>query len=207
MPFNIIEGFFFMCYNNIEGGILIMINFENPKKARLELEIPSEQVFKKIKKDFGEERINSLLKKLKFNPSIKPLKIVVDKFILRSANIVPPDKVQIVDTNEAPVFFAFGERAEVNSYSIALLNNPREQLSKDDHNWFKIFKEFHKIFRPTTIVDYGLELRLYYDNTVHEGIWFNMMYQQDADSEKIVGANFQWFSISDRQIPAAGGKN
>lgn len=177
------------------------VNNKTLKKATIILTIDSEKQLEKMKEKIGTE-VDELIDKLGSEETKEaPYEIIMDKFFLQRINRTPKDRYQIMETNEYPILFAYGEGAEMHQYSISVLNGSEKNLSEEDYNWLDDYELFFKIARLHNLVDFGLNLTIEYSNRIYEGLWFDMQYDENAQLDKITGANFRFFVIEKRKYP------
>ncbi|MFW5895111.1 MAG: hypothetical protein ACOCT9_00050 [archaeon] len=172
---------------------MIGTNKKTRKKAKIELEIP-EKSLKPMRDEFGVDIINDLLMLGKNRlPEEAPYVITMNKFYLKSINRSPKDRTQIIETNEYPLFFGFGEGAELHKYSITVLAGGKENFLEESSNWIDTYEDFFTIARPHNIIDYNLRFNISYSNRSYDGLWFGMVFNENAEMDKIVGVSFNFF--------------
>lgn len=174
-----------------------MIGTVNNKgdKAKIELFIPPESL-KPLKDEFGNTEVDDLLRLTRDEvPSTPPYKIILDKFHIQRISENNVDKTQVIESNEFPMFFAFGEGAETHQYQLNVLDG-KENMLKEDAGWLNIYEDFYKLARPHTILDYELQMSIIYSDKKINGIWYNMNFDKNSQNDKVVGASFKFFVIS-----------
>lgn len=182
-----------------------MIGTTNNKgdKAKIEVFIPPDSLGP-LKDEFEHKTIDKLLKLNKEEvPSSPPYTITLDKFHIQRISENNVDKTQVIESNEFPMFFAFGKGAETHQYQLNVLDG-KENLLGEDGNWLKIYEDFYEVMRPHTILDYELKMSIYYSDKVIHGIWYNMNYDKNSQNDKVVGVNFKFFVISKERRAEVG---
>lgn len=165
-------------------------------KAKIELEIPTDS-YLKLTDEFGGGTINDLLTMNgeRINP---PFIITLDKFHIQRISENNLDRTQVIESNEFPMFFAFGKGAETHQYQLNVLDG-KENMLGEDMSWLDTYEDFYRVARPHTILDYDLTMRIYYSDRKLKGIWYNMNYDKNSQNDKVVGVSFKFFVISKKR--------
>jgi hypothetical protein len=177
--------------------VITLIGVANKKgtKAKITLEIP-EGKLKDVRDALGEQTVNDLLRlKTGELPTTGPYKIVLDKFHIQRISENNLDRTQVIESNDFPMFFAFGKGAETHQYQLNVLDGKKNMLG-EDAGWLDIFEDFYDVARPHNIIDYEMEMNIIYSDRKLNGIWYNMNYDKNSQSDKVVGVAFKFFVIS-----------
>jgi len=167
---------------------------DNAVKGKITLEIPQKNL-ETLRNRFGRTMIDNLIMMGRSTfPESGPYIITLDKFHIQRAGESNIDRNQIVESNEFPMFFSFGKGAETHDYSMQILDGGTNLLG-EDADWLDTFEDFYELSRPHNILDYEMDLTIYYSDRMYRGIWFNMSYQKNAELDKVVAANFKFFVI------------
>ncbi len=131
-------------------------------------------------------------------------KLVLDCFALDSVQRSNKSRSQIVETNEAPFLFVYGDQAELYTFSLQLLDGGRLATSDEDINWLNKFEDFYTRFRAQTIVDYQMRLSIHYKNNEFFGVWLNMDIQENSEFDTLAVATFQFYCTKKIRLRSQG---
>jgi len=167
-------------------------------KAKIKLTIPNKYI-EDVRNDFNTEMVNNLLRlKNGTIPPNGPYTIELDKFFIQRISENNLDRTQVIESNEHPMFFAFGEGAETHQYQLNVLDGKENMLGEnvDDLNYYE---DFYELARPHTILDYEMEMTIIYSDKKIKGIWYNMNYDKNSENDKVVGVSFKFFVIQKKR--------
>jgi hypothetical protein len=173
------------------------------EKAKIKLVIPNDKI-ENVRNDFDRKIIDELLR-LKNGeiPPNGPYEIELDKFYIQRISENNLDRTQVIESNEHPMFFAFGEGAETHQYQLNVLDG-KENMLGENTNDLEYYEKFYDFARPHTILDYEMEMTIIYSNKRIKGIWYNMNYDKNSQNDKVVGVSFKFFVIKKRRRTAVG---
>ena len=175
-------------------------NFED-KKARITLELPEPdtEVYEKYTDNFDIEEVEEKIG-LETEEEDQPTVLVLEDFFLSAISESYPERTQIIETNEFPIMFGFGEGARIFQFEISVFDDK----DREDFDWLTFLKKFHRICKATTIIDYNLDFRIQYNQEEFKGVWFNMNFQKNSQRDKVVLGNFKFFVLKEKQLPTIG---
>lgn len=164
-------------------------------KAKIKLVLKHEEKLK-----LQHDRVFSEMKKWDdFKESFKSENTVedaleIDKFVLESVQRANRARSQIVETNERPILFVYGDQAEVYNFSLRLIEGGKNFRGQKT-DWLTQFEKFYNRFRAQTIADYQLDLSIRYKEKEFHGVWLNMDIQEESDFDRTAVVNFQLFVL------------
>lgn len=170
-------------------------------KAEIRLEIPGNDVLNLLKATHDVDRFGEweeFITPYKVGDPPNDQQLVLREFILADVTKSNRTRFQIVETNESPILFTFGDQAKVYSYEFQILNGGLN-LAGQDTEWIRRFEDFYERFNAVTIATYGLRLYVDYDREVHEVVWLTLDIRQSSESDVIATAHSQMYLVNKRR--------
>lgn len=164
-------------------------------KITLELPAPGSFLEEKLKEQYESLFASELGD---WDNFIRPFKkrdnlLEINRFALESVQRANRARAQVVETNESPFLFVYGDQAEVYTFSLQLLDGGKLATSNGDVDWLNSFEDFYTAFKAQTIADYRLRLSVHYKNNEYVGVWLNMDVQETSEFDTVAMVSFQFY--------------
>ena len=171
------------------------------RKARIRLDLPrDERLLALLKRHCGgDNKWNELVAKYG-DPTLND-RLEIKNFVLESTQRSKRQRYQIVETNESPTLFAYGDLAKVYFITLRVINaGPNIFNPEQNNNWLDELEEFYDLFKLHILIDYNMTLKIITRDREITGYWLNFNISEQAEMDKVATITFDFYVTDERQL-------
>lgn len=118
-------------------------------------------------------------------------------FVLGDVGESVRSRFQVVESNESPILFMFGEQARIYNYNFHILSGGTN-LRNQDTDWKRLFERFYDRFNGAVIAHYRLKMYLSFAREEHQVVWLNLDMRRSSETDVLAVAQSQMFLVKKR---------